>query len=82
MVLVVLVSIVSLLYAFASDTPPCFTRKPVGRIRVRFPVALDLGATSTVGIGTGTADGSDLAAFLAVFDRFSASSLGVNNGLG
>ena len=82
MVDVVLVSIGSLLHAFAADASPCFTRKPVGRIRVRFPVAFDLGATSTIGIGTGTANGSDLAAFLAVFDRFSASSLGISNGLG
>lgn len=82
MVFVVSVSIGSLLHTFAALTSPCFTRKPVGRIRVRFPVALDLGATSTVGISARAADGSDFASFLAVFDRFSASSLGINNGLG
>ena len=82
MVLVVLVSIESLLYAFASDTTPCFPRKPVGRIRVRFPVAFDLGAASTGGVSTGAANGSDLAAFLTVFDGLGAASLGVLDCLG
>ena len=79
---VVSVSISLLLYAFAALTTPCLARQAIRRIWVRFPVALDLGAAGTVGVGTGAANGSDLAAFLTVFDGLGAASLGVLDGLG
>lgn len=76
------VSISLLLHAFAALTTPCFARQPIRRIRVRFPVAFDLGTAGAVGVSTGAADGSDLAAFLTVFDGLGAASLGVLDGLG
>lgn len=73
---------ISLLYAFTALTRPGFPRQPIRRIRVRFPVTLDLGAAGTVGVSARAANGSDLAAFLTVFDGLCAASLGILDGLG
>ena len=71
-----------LFYTFTADARPCFPRKPIWRVRVRFPIAFDLGAASTIGVGTRAANGSNFAAFLTVFDGFCAASLGIFDGLG
>ena len=79
---VVSVSISLFLHAFATLTRPCLPRQPIRRIRVRFPVALDLGAAGTVGVSARAANGSNFAAFLTVFDGLGAASLGIFDGLG
>lgn len=79
---VVSVSISLFLHAFAALTSPSLARQAIRRIRVRFPIAFDLGATSTVSVSTRAANGSNLAAFLAVFDGLCAASLGIFDGLG